>query len=150
MSNKFVLTWNDLHNIVIDLHYKTAEEEEGSVAIIGISRGGLVPAVMLSHLKKAQLFGTVGVRSYSDKNKKTEALYQIPEVKELEKIDTVYLIDDICDTGGTFKFLKDNVFKLNNIKTISLIHKKNKVFTPDYFGYEVDKHFWVDFPFEMC
>lgn len=149
MVQKFILSWEDIHNIVIDLNYKTAEEEHGKIGIIGISRGGLVPAVMLSHLKSVEFFGTVGVKSYKDKTKGKEILYQTVEMDKLNKLNTVYLVDDICDSGKTFKFLKDNVFKINNLKTISLIYKKNDVFKPDYYGYEVDSKYWVDFPFEM-
>ena len=150
MARKFILSWEDINNIVIDLNFKTREGEHGKIGVIGISRGGLVPAVMLSHLKQAAYFSTVGIKSYSSQTKEKETVYQSPDLSAIEDLDTVYLVDDICDTGGTLKYLKDNLFISNKVKTISLIYKKNSVFTPDYYGYEVDKKFWVDFPFEMC
>lgn len=149
MDHKFILSWSDVHNIVVDLHYKTAEEEQGRIGIVGISRGGLIPAVMLSHMKQVSFFGTVGIKSYSGKDKQAETMYQGIDIGKLQNLDTVYLVDDICDTGKTFKFLIDNVLKLGNIKTVSLIYKKNTLYTPDYYGYEVGSKFWVDFPFEM-
>ena len=150
MEQKFVLSWEDINNIVIDLNFKTREHEHGKIGIIGISRGGLVPAVMLSHLKKTVYFGTVGIKSYDSKTKEKETVYQSPDLEAITDLDIIYLVDDICDTGGTFKYLKDNLFIDNKVKTISLIYKENNVFTPDYYGYKVDKEFWVDFPFEMC
>lgn len=149
MVQKFVLSWIDIHNIVVDLNFKTLNNDGKNIGIIGISRGGLVPAVMLSHLKNSTFFATVGINSYHNKIRGTENIYQVFDTNLLHKLDTVYLIDDICDTGKTFSYLKNNMFNMNNIKTISLIYKKNNVFKPDYYGYEVESEIWVDFPFEM-
>lgn len=149
MSEKFILTWEDVNNIVIDLCFKIAEHKHQKIGLIGISRGGLVPAVMMSHVIKTQYFSTIGISSYSNKQKKAEKIYQNLDDKNIPDLDAIYVVDDIVDTGSTFKYLQQHVFKKFPVKTVSLLYKKNNVFKPDYFGYEVDKEKWVDFPWEL-
>lgn len=149
MDSKLLLTWEDVTNIAVDLSFKIAEQQHKKIGIIGISRGGLVPAVMISHIIKTHYFSTIGISSYSNKEKEAEKIYQDLDDRNLPNLDAIYVVDDIVDSGGTFKYLQQHVFKKHPIKTVSLLYKKNDIFKPDLFGYEVDKEKWVDFPWEL-
>lgn len=150
MPPRKTISWNKINSLVKLLHKKTAHlDKDKQIGIIGVSRGGLIPAVMLSHIKKTSFFSTIGLKSYENMTKKAETIYQLPEIDKLNTLDILYVVDDICDTGKTFKFLLDKVFTFNNIKTLSLFYKKNNIYKPDFFGMEVDRNFWVDFPFEL-
>ena len=62
------------------------------------------------------------------------------------------IIDDINDTGETFKFILDKFGKGDGrIKFAALIHNKPSKVTIDYLGYEIDKSkdpAWIVFPWE--
>jgi len=145
---KTAVTWEEIQQNIERLHETTSNHDKNEVAIIGISRGGLIPAVLLSQYKTNCTVFTVGVRSYSGHNRQNEKVYQIPDNNELKKYETLYLIDDICDTGLTFKHLLEKQFDNLNIKTISLFYRANSLYCPDYYGVRLVDQTWVVFPWE--
>lgn len=77
VGNKIYLSWDDISILVEDLCDTIASSGAEITSITGIKRGGLIPAVMVSHK------------------------LNIPYVDRINK-DTL-VIDDICDTGETLK-----------------------------------------------
>lgn len=77
IGNKIYLSWDDISILVEDLCDTIASSGAQVTSIAGIKRGGLIPAVMISHK------------------------LNIPYVDRINK-DTL-VVDDICDTGETLK-----------------------------------------------
>ena len=77
IGNKVYLSWDDINILVEDLCNTIASSGVQVKSITGIERGGLIPAVMISHK------------------------LSIPYVTKINK-DTL-VVDDICDTGETLK-----------------------------------------------
>ena len=77
IGNKMYLSWDDINVLVEDLCNTIATSGVQVKSITGIKRGGLIPAVMVSHK------------------------LNIPYVDRISK-DTL-VVDDICDTGETLK-----------------------------------------------
>jgi hypoxanthine phosphoribosyltransferase len=77
IANKVYLSWDDINILVEDLCHTIVTSGVQIKSITGIQRGGLIPAVMISHK------------------------LSIPYVDRINK-DTL-LVDDICDTGETLK-----------------------------------------------
>ena len=77
IGNKIYLSWDDINILVEDLCQTIAASGAEIKSITGIQRGGLIPAVMISHK------------------------LHIPYVSRVNK-DTL-VVDDICDTGATLK-----------------------------------------------
>ena len=77
IGNKVYLSWDDINILVEDLCQTIAASGAEIKSITGIQRGGLIPAVMISHK------------------------LHIPFVSRINK-DTL-VVDDICDTGETLK-----------------------------------------------
>lgn len=77
IGNKMYLSWDDINVLVEDLCNTIATSGAEIKSIAGIKRGGLIPAVMISHK------------------------LNIPYVDRINK-DTL-VVDDICDTGETLK-----------------------------------------------
>jgi uncharacterized protein len=77
IGNKMYLSWDDINVLVEDLCNTIATSGVQVKSITGIKRGGLIPAVMVSHK------------------------LNIPYVDRINK-DTL-VVDDICDTGETLK-----------------------------------------------
>lgn len=144
--DKLFLSWDDVHNSLVDLHHKT-KDFSSNAAVIGLSRGGLVPAVIFSHLKGIDTFFTCGIKSYNEQNKTTEIMFQYPDKQTLTNKDVIYVIDDICDTGGTLKFIENYLLPLKII-SITLIYRTNEQYRPNYFGTQLSDERWVVFPWE--
>jgi len=77
IGNKVYLSWDDINILVEDLCHTIVSSGVQIKSITGIQRGGLIPAVMISHK------------------------LHIPYVSRINK-DTL-VVDDICDTGETLK-----------------------------------------------
>jgi len=143
-----VLEWTDITDLVNTLHEKSSEWDGKNNGIIGIARGGLIPAVLLSHRKPNSQVFTVGVKSYDGTNRGQDTIYQHPTIEQLNQFETLYLVDDICDTGLTFKNLLQKTFRGLNIKTLSLLYRKNDIYTPEIYGQLILDENWRVFPWE--
>ena len=77
VGHKLYLSWDDINILVEDLCHTLASSGVQIKSITGIERGGLIPAVMISHK------------------------LNIPYVTKINK-DTL-VVDDICDSGETLK-----------------------------------------------
>ena len=128
--------------------------------IIGVSRGGLIPSVIISHLLKLPLTPII----YSSPNGKGETKdpnIHLPDFTtpvasgtgELPSPQSLLIVDDISDSGETLKFLSEHyTTKGNYILTAVLYYKRHQCptkFIPDFFWNEipVDSK-WVKFPWE--
>jgi len=143
---KLFLSWSDIYNSLNCIVNETSNYSNNA-AIVGLSRGGLVPAVIFSHLKNINTFYTCGIKSYNETNKSTEVMFQYPDKKILSDKDVVYVIDDICDSGGTLKFMENYLLPLKMV-SITLVYRTNEVYKPNYFGTQLSDNRWVVFPWE--
>jgi len=148
------VTWLDVHKTVnrmaLYLEQVHSMNRLFGHTIVGISRGGLVPAVMLSNRFEDLPFQIVQVQRYHGEK------MQWKTFKEIVKDATYHLnkgpyifIDDICDEGLTFRALdlaksdEDNLY-------CCLVWRNNErsQFKPNYAGMTIDSKEWVVFPWE--
>ena len=131
--------WFKIDELVKEIDNKVSSYKP--THIVGIARGGLVPAVMLSHQLNLPM-ETLGV-SFRD-NKATHHT----KFKPIQ--DARYLIvDDINDSGTTFKVVTD-IFKNRrlNHRTAALINKEKSDFNVDFYGEMFYHDDWITFPWE--
>jgi xanthine phosphoribosyltransferase len=128
--------------IVKDLKEKYTDILEYEV--VGISRGGLVPAVIISNLLGIRKVHSFGLKTYKDQEKDSAEIYQLPNLTYNNKI---LLIDDISDTGDSFTIAK-KLYSHKQLVTVSLYMKQRTKFVPDIVGENVDNSTWVVFPWE--
>lgn len=84
----------------------------------------------------------VGVSSYADKKSSggTVDFYHFAPPRDLVDGRTVVLLDDICDSGLTFKSVAERMmreFKPGEVRTCALLRRWDSVFKPDFFAFEV-------------
>ena len=75
-------------------------------------------------------------------------MFQYPDKHMIKNMETVYVVDDICDTGGTLKFVENYLLPVKMI-SITLIYRTNDVYTPNHFGTQLSDDRWVVFPWEQ-
>jgi len=71
--------------------------------IVGLSRGGLIPAVMLSHYLHCPM-RTLNL-SFRDANEQATSDLELAELATSQKI---LIVDDINDTGKTLNWIKED------------------------------------------
>jgi xanthine phosphoribosyltransferase len=112
--------------------------------IMGITRGGLIPAVIISNMLNIRKVYSLGLKSYEQERQGEIEIYQVPEMSSIEK---VLLIDDISDSGTTLK-LTSEMMSGKEVVTASLFLKHKTTFTPNVYGTVVPDDLWVVFPWE--
>ena len=131
--------WNTIDDLVKEVANRAISFKP--THIVGIARGGLVPAVMLSHRLNLPM-ETLGV-SFRD-NRATHHT----KFKPID--DARYLIvDDINDSGTTFKVVSD-IFRNRRLifATSALINKEKSGFNVDFYGEMFYHDDWINFPWE--
>ena len=125
--------------------------------IIGIAKGGCIPATLISYQLEVPTFKTIQIKSYTDSNKRSNTIFSSGTLSlfdELSKYNRVLVVDDLADSGKTlsdfeklYDYLADTV-KVPNIFTACLYYKSKSEFKPDFYAQEVKDDAWLDFPWE--
>lgn len=144
---KLHLSWDTIHDGVESLAYMAAARKPK--LIVGIARGGLIPATMLSHHLQIPML-TLNVQSYDKNNKQGDLQSFGWDSKMVE--ENVLFVDDIIDSGKTAFHIFD---KNPEAFLLTLVNKvDNRFETPtkhnrDIFHFcQVPKDVWVQFPWE--
>lgn len=115
--------------------------------VIGVSRGGLVPATWISHALDKPLY-TVNLKSYNDKQQDKIIWNQKFDLKKQTKNKNILIVDDICDTGNTLVELVHKFPKANNIKIAVLVDKQQTILDCIHI-ITGKKDVWYVFPWEL-
>lgn len=128
------------------IHYNASEI--GKVdTIVGLTRGGLMPAQELSHLMNIPMVAV----QYSSKEGAGDNKNHANELPEI-KGNSILLVDDICDSGNTLRELHD-IYESKGYKVFSAViyykTQKDPVYKPDVWAINISQNFgWIIFPWE--
>jgi hypoxanthine phosphoribosyltransferase len=146
--NYEVPTWNQIYDLLLCQAQKIQSQNYQPDIIVGIARGGLVPARILADLLETPQLGFMQVEFYVDLNQtKSEPTLKQPLTANVAG-KKVLLVDDIADTGESLKLAQTHLQTqgINQIKTATLYHKPQSTTTPDF--YEKQTSNWVVFPWD--
>lgn len=116
---KEYISWNKIEKAVDIIGEKIPKELKNQVrGIYGVPRGGLIPAVMLSHKLKIPIF-------------------------EEPRVRPIFIVDDIADTGKTLESFKD----LEGVYIITLFYHMQSITIPDYWAFTKTNK-WQVYPWE--
>lgn len=149
-DNKDIInyTWAEYFNDIRQVSYDLRNEEFDCV--IGISRGGLIPARMLCTELGVKNLGLIKASFYTDSGRKLETP-TVQYVDAFSQYSNVLVVDDIYDTGETMKMIKfdlTNTFNVAKIKTFTLFYNVCTLEKPNYTLNPKYDWEWVTFPWE--
>lgn len=142
--NKLYYSWENFQNDILAINSKMYSDSWMPDCIIGIKRGGLVPAVSLSHLLGVPMYSVV----YQQRDGSNTL--NISELSELPANSKILIVDDICDTGETFK--KIQTIKFSNMRFCCLFYNIRQKININYFARKIDRdkdNSWIVFPWEF-
>jgi len=146
----FPVSWDQFHRDARALAWRLADKGPFE-ALVCITRGGLVPAAIVSRELNLRLIETVCVASY-DHNDKQSSLKMIkeigPSIRALNggRGKGVLVVDDLTDTGKTAKVIREF---LPEAHFATVYAKPAGVPTIDTFITEVSQDTWIYFPWDM-
>ncbi|WP_297208298.1 phosphoribosyltransferase [uncultured Brachyspira sp.] len=122
-----IVSWEDVDEAIEILAKQIEDSKIHYEVIYGLARGGLVPAVMLSHrLKIPMVLNMEEVWRLKVKNKNS------------------LIVDDISDTGETLRYFYDQKF---DIATLFVREHTSKI-KPKYSYKNINHDNWLLFPWE--
>jgi len=119
--------------------------------IIGVTRGGLVPAMNLSDLLGIKDLIALKVEHWGiTATKSGKAELKVPLQGGIDG-KRVLLVDDLTDTGESIKVSLDHLRELNptEIKTATLLHKSQSNFKPDFYAEDRKEWKWIILPWNL-
>jgi uncharacterized protein len=149
------ISWSDLDTIVDDIVQEVISSDINIDCILGLSRGGLVPAVMLANKLGTERVYSFGLRSYNGSEAESIKTYQ--HVGHNMCVESnVLVVDDISDKGATLGYVKRQIcadgpdnYVHRNIYTCTICIKKGTDFQPTWYGNTYDNNDWIVFPWEV-
>lgn len=144
MTNKIYLKWEDIHSHAKLLVSKIKESGRQYDRIIAVSRGGLIPAGILSYELDIRNCGSINMSSYDGTNMRGDDEIEISDAPQ--NIDEKTLIvDDLSDSGRTFRILR----KLYPQAHFAAVYSKEKgKDAVDLFAEEMPDE-WIVFPWDL-
>ncbi|MDP4011125.1 MAG: phosphoribosyltransferase family protein [Candidatus Roizmanbacteria bacterium] len=141
------LSWTQLHHDCVELHTKKLKDIEVDV-IVSISRGANTISHVFSDLLGMTPISHITISSYQDMKK-----LEKPKISEEPTRDfhnkNILIIDDVSDSGATFKVTLEYFKKKKPTKiyTLSPYIKPQTTYKPDFWLKSIDA--WIIFPYDV-
>ena len=156
--NKRYISEQEMKTGVLDIVSQMYSDDWRPDYIVGVTRGGLIPAVMMSHYTGIKMH-TLDVR-LRDADHGPESNCWMSEEAGAGK--RILILDDINDTGETFKWIVKDWEESNppadwldiwgnTVRFATIIDNVPSKFDVDYTSIEINKAedpAWIVFPFE--
>jgi len=142
-----VLTWSDYGVGVRELARQIAADGFQPDVILGIARGGLIPAGSLGYALSIKNCYLINVEYYTDVDERLDVPVILPPYLELVdlKHSNILIVDDVADTGHTLQKVYEFVTgKVESARAAVLYEKPRSVIQCEYVWSRTDR--WINFP----
>jgi xanthine phosphoribosyltransferase len=143
----FPVSWDQFHRDARALAWRLSAAGPFD-ALVAITRGGLVPAAIVSRELELRVIETVCIASYHDYKTQggLQVLKTIADQVSKSGGAKILVIDDLVDTGATAKVVREMLPKAH----IATVYAK-PLGRPlvDTFITEVSQDTWIYFPWDM-
>ena len=139
-------SWSDIERMCEQLARKIKKSGFEPDLIVGIARGGWVPARILSDIFNNKNIASIGVVFYKGVGataEKPKLTHGLPVKVNGKKI---LLVDDVSDTGESLIFAKKTIKGAKEVKVATLHMKPWSKFKPDF--YVKTTNAWLIYPWE--
>ena len=142
-----ILTWDLYGTAIRQLASQIADDGYQADVILGIARGGLIPAGSLGYALSIKNTYVINVEYYTGVDTRLDVPVILPPFLEMVGLDgaDILVVDDVADTGHTLAKVHEFVAgKVKRAKTAVLYEKSPSVIKCDYVWKRTD--LWVNFP----
>jgi hypoxanthine phosphoribosyltransferase len=142
-----VLTYDLFGRAVRELAQSVVSSGFSPDVVLGIARGGLIPAGALAYAIDCKNLFTISVEFYTGVATRLDVPVMLPPFLDVHDLDdaNVLVVDDVADTGRTLElvhhFCRGHVAQA---RTAVLYEKPQSVIKTDYAWRYTDR--WINFP----
>jgi hypoxanthine phosphoribosyltransferase len=143
-----VATWNQIYAMLLSQAEKIRQSGFKPDVIVGITRGGWIPARVLSDLLEIPDLAVVRVEFYLGVAETRNAPVLTQRVSAGVEGKKALLVDDVADTGKSLQLAKEHILQqgATEARIATVYRKPFSIIKPDY--YEKETRRWVVFPWE--
>jgi len=143
-----IVTFEEVHNMVQNLSKKIRSSNYKPATIVGLARGGWVPARLMCDFLGITDLISLKVEHWLETGKtRDEATIRYPLMADLRG-KQLLIVDDITDTGKSLiastNYLRK--FAPGDLKTATMQYMPTSAFKPDYYAEEVKVWTWFIYP----
>jgi hypoxanthine phosphoribosyltransferase len=142
-----VLRWDEFGEASRALAQQVADSGYRPNMVLGVARGGLLPAATLAYALGVKNLFTMNIEFYTGVDERLEFPVMLPPL--LNAVDvagaTVLVADDVADTGATLKLVTDFCAEhVADVRCAVLYEKPRSAVKCEYVWRRTD--LWIDFP----
>ena len=146
----FHISWDQIHRDSRALAWRL--EEKGPFdgewsAVVAITRGGMVPAMIIARELDIRVVDTISVKSYDHQSQSEAKILKSPNTELMRNGKGILIIDDLVDSGRTLEIVKE-LYPKAHYATIYAKPKGRQMV--DSFITEVSQDTWIFFPWDMA
>ena len=146
----FHISWDQIHRDSRALAWRL--EKRGPFdgewsAVVAITRGGMVPAMIIARELDIRVVETISVKSYDHQSQSAAKILKSPNETLMGNGKGILIIDDLVDSGRTLEIVKD-LYPKAHYATIYAKPKGRPMV--DSFITEVSQDTWIFFPWDMA
>lgn len=147
----FHVSWDQMHRDARALAWRLSGHgpDEGTWrAVVAITRGGLVPAMIVARELDVRVCDTISVKSYEHQAQGELRVIKSPSAEVMGPDGTgVLVIDDLVDSGKTLELVRSLYPKAHYATVYAKPSGKPQV---DTYITEVSQDTWIFFPWDMA
>lgn len=151
-ADREVLTWDLNGTACRDLATQVYNDGFEPDIILGIARGGLVPAGAIAYALDCKLLISLNVEFYTGVGETMAEPVLLPSLLESSGLtdQKVLVVDDVADSGKTLKLVIDycrEQGRVAEVRNAVIYQKPHTITRPDYCWRTTDK--WINFPWSV-
>ncbi len=142
-----IMTWDMLGESTRTLSQMVADDGYEPDMILGIARGGLLPAGAMGYALSVKNVYTMNVEFYTGVDERLEVPRILPPAPDFVDLShgKILVVDDVADTGHTLKSVEEFCEgKVGEVRTACIYEKSHSVVKCDYVWKRTDQ--WINFP----
>jgi xanthine phosphoribosyltransferase len=151
----FHVSWDQIHRDARALAWRLdgkGPEDGAWKAVVAITRGGLVPAMIVARELDIRVIDTISVKSYhsgggaADQRREARVL-KAPDAGLMGDGSGILVVDDLVDSGKTLELIRSLYPQAHFATVYAKPHGKPQV---DSYITEVSQDTWIFFPWDMA
>ena len=146
----FHVSWDQIHRDARALAWRLDGHgpDNGSWrAVVAITRGGLVPAMIVSRELDIRVVDTISVQSYAHQDRGQAKVTKSPQADLMGDGEGILIVDDLVDSGKTLELVRSLYPKAHFATVYAKPSGRPMV---DTYITEVSQDTWIFFPWDMA
>ena len=142
-------SWKKIHRSILELSVEIEKSNFKPDIIVGMARGGWIPARIISDCLGNPNLANVSVEFYENLGEtKSKPMIKQP-ISVSVRNKKILLVDDVVDTGKSVKLVETHLRNkgASTIKIASVYYKPWSIVIPEY--YQKETQLWIIFPWEI-